>query len=134
MLNDKMPSAKFPTILPALTNARSKVAKLIPLQFGSQITAPNNNNDSVHNNQNNSRKPSFGSSVAIHKLRDTKWFGHSEERIFCAVVESGFIVERKLNVNCELSQWGIAIWQAGKGKSTLRNIFQYFQKDLKVKA
>lgn len=35
----------------------------------------------------------FGSTVAIQKLRNTKWFGEDEERIFCSVVESGFIVE-----------------------------------------
>lgn len=36
---------------------------------------------------------SFGSSVAIQKLRESKWFDRGEERIFCAVIEAGFIVE-----------------------------------------
>ncbi|XP_035780715.1 uncharacterized protein LOC118460480 isoform X2 [Anopheles albimanus] len=35
----------------------------------------------------------FGSSVAIQKLRESKWFDAGEERIFCAVIENGFIVE-----------------------------------------
>jgi predicted flavoprotein YhiN len=41
----------------------------------------------------------FGSShtVAIQKLRESKWFKQDEERLFCAVIESGFIVEIMLN-------------------------------------
>ncbi|XP_017963477.1 uncharacterized protein LOC108656076 [Drosophila navojoa] len=35
----------------------------------------------------------FGSSVAVQKLRESKWFKPEEHRIFCAVVECGFIVE-----------------------------------------
>lgn len=35
----------------------------------------------------------FGSSVAVQKLRESKWFKPDEQRIFCAVVECGFIVE-----------------------------------------
>ncbi|XP_030382003.1 uncharacterized protein LOC115629641 [Scaptodrosophila lebanonensis] len=35
----------------------------------------------------------FGSSVAVQKLRESKWFKPEEQRIFCAVVECGFIVE-----------------------------------------
>jgi len=37
----------------------------------------------------------FGSShtVATQKLRESKWFEQDEERLFCAVIESGFIVE-----------------------------------------
>ncbi|XP_017025220.1 uncharacterized protein l(1)G0469 isoform X1 [Drosophila kikkawai] len=35
----------------------------------------------------------FGSSVAVQKLRESKWFKPAEQRIFCAVVECGFIVE-----------------------------------------
>lgn len=31
--------------------------------------------------------------VAIQKLRESKWFQQDEERLFCAVIESGFIVE-----------------------------------------
>lgn len=31
--------------------------------------------------------------VAIQKLRESKWFEQDEERLFCAVIESGFIVE-----------------------------------------
>ena len=35
------------------------------------------------------------STVAIQKLRESKWFDSSEERLFCAVIECGFIVELK---------------------------------------
>lgn len=35
--------------------------------------------------------------VATQKLRESKWFNQDEERLFCAVIESGFIVEILLN-------------------------------------
>lgn len=42
-------------------------------------------------------KPSttYGSihTVATQKLRESKWFDQDEERLFCAVIELGFIVE-----------------------------------------
>ena len=31
--------------------------------------------------------------VATQKLRESKWFHQDEERLFCAVMETGFIVE-----------------------------------------
>src|SRR5690349_21930451 len=34
--------------------------------------------------------------VATQKLRESKWFEQDEERLFCAVIESGFIVELML--------------------------------------
>uniref|UniRef100_A0A0A1X024 Uncharacterized protein n=1 Tax=Zeugodacus cucurbitae TaxID=28588 RepID=A0A0A1X024_ZEUCU len=40
-----------------------------------------------------SKTATFGSSVAVQKLRESKWFKRDEQRIFCAVVECGFIVE-----------------------------------------
>uniref|UniRef100_W8BMH2 Uncharacterized protein n=2 Tax=Ceratitis capitata TaxID=7213 RepID=W8BMH2_CERCA len=40
-----------------------------------------------------SKTTTFGSSVAVQKLRESKWFKRDEQRIFCAVVECGFIVE-----------------------------------------
>jgi hypothetical protein len=39
---------------------------------------------------------SYGGSnqhVATQKLRESKWFYQDEERLFCAVIETGFIVE-----------------------------------------
>lgn len=41
----------------------------------------------------NKTQTTFGSSVAVQKLRESKWFKSDEQRIFCAVVECGFIVE-----------------------------------------
>ncbi|XP_055608828.1 uncharacterized protein LOC129756089 isoform X2 [Uranotaenia lowii] len=49
----------------------------------------------------------FGSSVAIQKLRESKWFDAGEERIFCAVIEAGFIVELRHPETCE-SWFGVA--------------------------
>ncbi|XP_017475683.1 PREDICTED: uncharacterized protein LOC108365957 [Rhagoletis zephyria] len=47
-----------------------------------------------------SKTATFGSSVAVQKLRESKWFKRDEQRIFCAVVECGFIVEvRSANTN-----------------------------------
>ncbi|XP_039962241.1 uncharacterized protein LOC126760317 [Bactrocera neohumeralis] len=44
-----------------------------------------------------SKTSTFGSSVAVQKLRESKWFKRDEQRIFCAVVECGFIVEVRSN-------------------------------------
>lgn len=43
----------------------------------------------------------FGSSVAVQKLRESKWFKPEEQRIFCAVVECGFIVEVRSSAAAE---------------------------------
>ncbi|XP_017055465.1 uncharacterized protein LOC108097586 isoform X2 [Drosophila ficusphila] len=43
----------------------------------------------------------FGSSVAVQKLRESKWFKPEEQRIFCAVVECGFIVEIRSSAAAE---------------------------------
>lgn len=45
---------------------------------------------------NNIRKMSIGT-VAVQKLRESKWFQKNEERLFCAVIEYGFIVEFTYN-------------------------------------
>lgn len=39
------------------------------------------------------KNPYYGSHVAVQKLRESKWFKEDEERLFCAVVESGFVLE-----------------------------------------
>lgn len=56
---------------------------------------------------------SFGSSVAIQKLRESKWFDAGEERIFCAVIEDGFLVELRHPVTGE-SWYGVAAIEAKK--------------------
>lgn len=43
----------------------------------------------------------FGSSVAVQKLRESKWFKPEEQRIFCAVVECGFVVEIRSSAAAE---------------------------------
>lgn len=70
---------------------------------------------------------SYGGSthkVATQKLRESKWFEQDEERLFCAVIESGFIVEimqKELNNNKYLddenkSHYGIVSVEAKKSK------------------
>jgi hypothetical protein len=55
-----------------------------------------------------------GSFVVGQKLRESKWFTHAEMNIFCAVVESGFIIEQKQG---EASRYGVVIWAPGYEKS-----------------
>jgi hypothetical protein len=42
--------------------------------------------------------------VATQKLRESKWFLQDEERLVCAVVESGFIVELMLTNSQEKTE------------------------------
>lgn len=67
------------------------------------------------NNTNNNNIKSFGSSVAVQKLRESKWFGPDESRIFCAVIECGFIVETREGK--ENGGWfGVVHCKTSKGK------------------
>lgn len=77
--------------------------------------------------------------MAIQKLRETKWFGEDEERIFCSVVESGFIVEVH-DENRENNWFGIVDFSVKKGTqqiniSAMTNVCALFLygKLLKVK-
>lgn len=73
-------------------------------------------------NNNNTCKP-FGSSVAVQKLRESKWFGPDETRIFCAVIECGFIVETREGK--ENGGWfGVVNCKTSKGKTN--NTKQFF--------
>lgn len=68
---------------------------------------------------------SFGSSVAIQKLRESKWFDAGEERILCAVLEEGFLVELRHPVTGE-SWYGVAAIETKKSmKPTAANIKIY---------
>lgn len=99
---------------------QQKVTKSLLSRFGSQAQA-----------FFSPKKHRFGSSVAIHKLRETKWFKHEEQGVLLAVVESGFIVEIKADPLCdEESQipqdyhaYGVAVWKKGKGMFTRESIF-----------
>lgn len=53
--------------------------------------------------------------VVGQKLRESKWLAHDEMKIFCAVVETGFIVERKTEED-EPKMFGLVIWEPGFGK------------------
>lgn len=67
---------------------------------------------------NNNHIKSFGSSVAVQKLRESKWFGPDESRIFCAVIECGFIVETREGQ--ENDGWfGIVNCKTSKGKHSI---------------
>jgi hypothetical protein len=64
---------------------------------------------------------SYGGSthtVAIQKLRESKWFHQDEERLFCAVIESGFIVEiMQTEQNIEnKSHYGVVSVEAKKSE------------------
>lgn len=66
----------------------------------------------------------FGSShtVAIQKLRESKWFNQDEERLFCAVIESGFIVEimqNEQNINENKSHYGVVSVEPKKSEFCL---------------
>lgn len=55
--------------------------------------------------------------VATQKLRESKWFDQDEERLFCAVIESGFIVEIMLKdqtVDENKSHYGVVSVEAKK--------------------
>lgn len=81
-----------------------------------------NNNTPATNNNNHIK--SFGSSVAVQKLRESKWFGPDESRIFCAVIECGFIVETREGQ--ENDGWfGVVNCKTSKGKGTI--FFDRFQ-------
>lgn len=104
------PSVPLPPVQPA------KVHKSLLSRFGSQAQA-----------FFSPKKTRFGSSVAIHKLRESKWFRHDEQGVLCAVLESGFIVEIKADpdsveveegkVATDHHGYGVAIWKKGKGTS-----------------
>lgn len=68
---------------------------------------------------------SFGSSVAVQKLRESKWFDVGEERIFCAVIENGFIVEVRHTETGD-GWFGVATIETKKSlKPTAENIKIY---------
>lgn len=77
------------------------------------------------NASNSGKRASFSSTVAIQKLRESKWFDPGEERIFCAVVEAGFIVELRHPETGE-SWFGVAAIETKKSmKPTAENIKIY---------
>lgn len=54
-----------------------------------------------------------GSFIVGQKLRESKWFTHEETNILLAVIESGFIVEKKCDGD---SVHGVALWTHGFGR------------------
>lgn len=71
---------------------------------------------------------SFGGSnhtVAIQKLRESKWFEQDEERLFCAVIESGFIVEivqKEQSITEYKSHYGVVSVEAKKSEFIIKQI------------
>lgn len=52
----------------------------------------------------------------MHKLRESRWFGPDEWRLFCAVVETGFAIEiKKDGQENEESTFGIVQYLSRKG-------------------
>lgn len=76
-----------------------------------QYIMKSNLNLNVVNNDDMKRTNSF---VVGQKLRESKWFPHEETGVFCAVVESGFIVEVKNET--EETHSGVVLWTAGFGE------------------
>lgn len=74
---------------------------------------------------------SFGGSihtVAIQKLRESKWFEQDEERLFCAVIESGFIVEivqKEQSITEYKSHYGVVSVEAKKSEFIIKQTFSY---------
>lgn len=88
------------------------------------LQSNNNNNNNTKMNNHNSVKQ-FGSSVAVQKLRESKWFGLDESRIFCAVVECGFIVETREGQ--ENDGWfGVVMCKTSKGIAMDGFFFLFF--------
>lgn len=67
-------------------------------------------------------------SVATQKLRESKWFKADEERLFCAVIESGFIVEVTNGHSTDNSKnwYGIVSVEAKKSEYIVKMCFFYF--------
>lgn len=64
----------------------------------------------------------FGSSVAVQKLRESRWFKSDEQKLFCAVVECGFIVEvrsEQTDVENVDSWFGVVLCKTAKGGLTV---------------
>lgn len=96
--------------------SRSRANSVIgQIKWWSSSAAPDLSNNNNNNNNLNNTVKQFGSSVAVQKLRESKWFGPDESRIFCAVIECGFIVETREGQ--ENDGWfGIVICKTTKGK------------------
>lgn len=74
----------------------------------------NKSSDNVSTLNNDKNKIKRGTSFVVgQKLRESKWFSHDEIRVLCAVIESGFIVEKKEG---DITVFGVALWQPGYGK------------------
>lgn len=73
---------------------------------------------------NSTSKLKRGTSFVVgQKLRESKWFDHDEINVLCAVIESGFIVEKNEG---DTTIFGIALWQPGFGKSHFILPYNYF--------
>lgn len=97
----------------------NSVINQIKLWTSSHHNLHSNNNTNISNHNNVKH---FGSSVAVQKLRESKWFGQDESRIFCAVIECGFIVETREGQ--ENDGWfGVVMCKTSKGIGIARNFF-----------
>ncbi|CRK88481.1 CLUMA_CG002242, isoform A [Clunio marinus] len=67
--------------------------------------------------------------VATQKLRESKWFNQDEERLYCAVIETGFIVEimhHEQHNEENKSHYGVVSVEPKKNKKpTANDIFVY---------
>lgn len=93
--------------------------KIIPRTnsvIGSMKWWPTNSSNSSSTRSTSSAQ-GFGSSIAVQKLRESKYFKPEESKILCAVVESGFIIETREGQ--ENDGWfGVVQCKTTKGEST----------------
>lgn len=97
------------------TNKMQQTKKLTQQPVRQQSAAPKVSLQKMYQSAPQFKSLGFGSTVAIHKLRETKWFTHNECKILLSVVESGFILERRCSTQLENRDWGIALWTPGQG-------------------
>lgn len=86
--------------------------------IGSTANISNTNHRFHHPVKSVASVAAFGSSVAVQKLRESRWFKADEQKLFCAVVECGFIVEvRSETTDVEnVDSWfGVVLCKTSKG-------------------
>lgn len=84
----------------------------------------NKSSDNVLTLKTDKSKIKRGTSFVVgQKLRESKWFSHDEIKVLCAVIESGFIVEKDEG---GITVFGIALWQPGFGKLYFIQPYKYF--------
>lgn len=121
-IQDNKIANMFDDALQFMYRAKASVDKHITPKQHIMQNKPSLSKNSSANNLVNKQKTASdqlkrGASFVVgQKLRESKWFTHEEMKILCAVIESGFIVERQRDPE---NTFGIALWTPGFGKQKL---------------